>query len=95
LSSICHNNSFFLFKYHSPNCFGWLAELAYESAGFKVPYFDTTVRAPRYNAGLVKLEGRDTIVVCSKAVDRRESFEGPDTDGAVRATSAKDGMTKL
>lgn len=72
-----------------------MAEFPDEGARSKIPDFDTAVGATRDDADFVELEGGDAVVVRGKTVDGVVGFQGPDTHGAVGASSYEDGAAHL
>lgn len=94
-ASARHNNALLAFERDAPDRFGGLAQLPGEGALAQIPDFDAAVGAAAHNAGVVKLEGGNGVIVRGEAVDCCVSGEGPYSDGAVGTASYKSRSTHL
>ena len=54
-------------------------------ASLEIPDLDAAVTTAADNPGIVKLQARNTIIVCGEAMDGAEPLERPHPNGAVAA----------
>jgi hypothetical protein len=81
-----HGDALLILESHTPYSITLRDELANKMTSLQVPDLNSAITATADNAGVVKLQTRNTIVVRGQPMYRREFFERPHTDRAVGAS---------
>lgn len=67
-----HRDALLVLECNTPNCLALRNKLADEVSGLEIPDLDTAVTTTAHDAGIVKLQARNTVIVRRQPVDRHK-----------------------
>lgn len=67
-----HRDTFLVLECDTPDCLALSDKLTDQMSGLEIPHLDPAVTTTAYNAGIVELQARNTVIVCGQSMNGDE-----------------------